>query len=116
MLNVDDGLRWVGLDLVRFFCESGPMRNSECSTEGRQTSECVTTGSLAKLKYVRKQVVSTVVIVNPELHVVHVGTSAVDSVQDEHSYGQPATHGTHHHHHHHHRINECSPDKMLCMQ
>ena len=105
---------WVGLDLVRFFCESGPTRNSECSTEGRQTSECVTTGSLAKLKYVRKQVVSTVVSVNPELHVVHVGTSAVDSVQDEHSYGQPVTHGTHHHHHH--RINECSPDKMLCMQ
>jgi len=43
---------------------------------------------------VRKQVVSTDASVNSELHVLHVGINAVDSVHDEHWYGQPANQPT----------------------
>jgi len=47
---------------------------------------------LEKRKHVRKQVESIDARVKSELQVVHVGTSEVDSVHDEHWYGHP-THG-----------------------
>jgi len=40
-------------------------------------------------------VVSTDASAKPELHVLHVGTNAVDSVHDEHWYGQPTNHHQH---------------------
>jgi len=81
---------YISLPYVTGTRTPGIDRNEEITSLSLYVYNAQTESNVAEreAKDVRKQVLST--SVNSDLHVLHVGINAVDSVHDEHPCGQPA--------------------------